>query len=121
MLHACVQLKSLTTCQLSIARTQKCASAPLAPSRVFHLHFQARNPPLCLHERRCVLPASAVEARPCLSPRSFPPFPAVSCVFLQDGTLLDELDRLAVEGSRLSTRQVLEIFRQVRGQTGTAG
>jgi hypothetical protein len=39
----------------------------------------------------------------------------VLCVaLLQDGTLLDELDRLAVEGSRLSSRQVLEIFRQVR-------
>lgn len=31
----------------------------------------------------------------------------------QDGTLLNELDRLAVEGSRLSSRQVLEIFRQI--------
>lgn len=36
------------------------------------------------------------------------------CAVLQDGTLLDELDRLAVEGSRLTSRQVLEIFRQVR-------
>jgi len=32
---------------------------------------------------------------------------------LQDGTLLDELDRLAVDGRKLSSRQVLEIFRQV--------
>lgn len=32
---------------------------------------------------------------------------------LQDGTLLDELDRLAVEGRKLSSRQVLEMFRQV--------
>lgn len=45
--------------------------------------------------------------------RVFPPVPT-RAVLLQDGTLLDELDRLAVEGSQLSSRQVLEIFRQVR-------
>lgn len=38
---------------------------------------------------------------------------AVVCIVLQDGTLLDELDRLAVEGRQLSSRQVLELFRQV--------
>jgi hypothetical protein len=34
-------------------------------------------------------------------------------VLVQDGTLLDELDRLAVEGSRLTSKEVLEVFRQV--------
>jgi hypothetical protein len=34
-------------------------------------------------------------------------------MWLQDGTLLDELDRLAVEGRQLGSRDVLLIFRQV--------
>lgn len=52
----------------------------------------------------CSLPASLYASGPSRA------------ALLQDGTLLDELDRLAVEGSRLSSRQVLEVFRQVRSQ-----